>query len=266
MNQAVSFQVVSVYELKGDSLPEIATHSGPDWWAAKGTAEAPAQLGQATISDDWFQDAPTLLVTDVDSTLIEEEVIDQLAELAGRGQQVAEITESAMSGQIGFAESLRSRVALLKGLNAGAFEEVFSGLHVRPGALELFRWIQNGGGQVAAVSGGFTPVVAMLAKKLGIDHVRAIDLETKEGSLTGRVKGQIVTEKSKSDFLENLQKETGFRSVALGDGANDLRMLHAADLGIGINAKQIVRDNIPNYLVGARLDPVIGLLGHNQPV
>ncbi len=265
MSTADPLLVVSVHELEGTVLPANCTHRGKTWWASTNSGPFENELGRSYIDESWLRDFPLLLVTDVDSTLIEEEVIDRLAELAGSGRRVAELTELAMQGEMDFADSLTKRVKTLAGLPTEAFTEVYRSLTVRPGADSLFRWIHKRGGQVAAVSGGFTPILELLAADLNIDHIEAIDLEVSAGKLTGSVAGPVVTAESKRNFLERLTAQTGYRSVVLGDGANDLLMLETGDLGIGINAKPIVRELVPSFLNGTRLDPIIGLLGHSEP-
>lgn len=255
---------LTVYEWStpvGPSAPEL---KGKHWWGTIDRPSQPGAIGHSQIGPQWLQDRPFLLISDVDSTLLAEEVIDELAALAGVGAKVAELTERAMAGNMDFSDSLVARAQQLRGLPATAFDEVRARLHVRPGAQTLVDWVHSLGGQVGLVSGGFTPVVAQLSSELGIDHHLAIDLEVRDGALTGAVEGPIVTARTKLEFLTRLREQTGLPVVALGDGANDLLMLGAADVGIGIGAKPIVRQSVANYLEAGRLDPVIGLLGHSE--
>lgn len=253
--------VVSIYDRGGPSIPPSVT--GPNWSGYFGAFEESDPVGRSYLPEDTPVSAPILLVSDVDSTIIKEEVIDLLAERANVGPEVAEITERAMAGDLDFESSLRARVATLAGLGVRAFKEVAEQITVRPGTRELFDWVHKHGGAVAVVSGGFTPVVSDLATLLGIDHHLAIDLECAAGALTGNVTGEVVTEVAKRDFVRKLAKQYGYFTVVLGDGANDLLMLQEADLGIGVHAKPVVRDTIPSYLNSDSLDPVVGLLGHS---
>lgn len=234
---------------------------GAGWW---GTDKPHLRETAAGFSEKKLSSAPVAVVSDVDSTLIEEEVIDQLAELAGVGAQVAEITDSAMRGELDFAQSLTQRVALLKGLRVEALEEVAQSLHVRPGAQKLIDWVHQHGGVFTVVSGGFTPVVASLARSLGIDQYKANDFEIHDGILTGRVAGDIVTAQTKEQFLTSIRGDLGAPVIALGDGANDIPMLRAADLGIAILAKPAVKQAIGSYLDWDHLDAVIGLAGFSD--
>lgn len=234
---------------------------GGRWW---GTDKQDARETAVGFSDRQLSSAPVAVVSDVDSTLIEEEVIDQLAELAGVGLQVAEITDSAMRGSLDFSQSLTQRVALLKGLRVEALKEVAQSLHVRPGAQMLIDWVHQQGGIFTVVSGGFTPVVAALANSLGIDHYKANDFEIHNGILTGRVAGDIVTAETKEQFLASIRKDRGRPIIALGDGANDIPMLRAADLGIAVLAKPAVKQAIGSYLDWDHLDAVIGLAGFSD--
>lgn len=220
---------------------------------------------------------PLLVVTDVDSTLIEEEVIDQLAAEAGVGEQVAEITLAAMRGELDFTESLHARVATLKGLDEGAFARVFSRLHVTAGARELVDWVHQQGGLFGVVSGGFTQIVEPLAKSLGIDFALAITLEVEAGKLTGQVASPVVTAQSKVEALREWASlaaqragiagenaAPGFdpvsRTVAVGDGANDIPMLLTAALGVAFCAKPKVCEAAPSQLRVRRLDAIAAAL------
>lgn len=185
-----------------------------------------------------------LVVMDVDSTVIEQEVIELIAARAGVEEQVRSITEAAMRGELDFAASLRARVALLKGLPVTVLDDVRAEVRFTPGAKELCTTLLNRGDLVALVSGGFDTVVASLAESLGIAHFRANALETADGFLTGRIAGPIVDKEAKASTLRSLAVEHGIplsRTVAVGDGANDLDMMRIAALGIAFNAKPIVQ-------------------------
>ena len=205
-----------------------------------------------------------LVVMDVDSTLIQDEVIDLLAERAGVLDEVAEITERAMRGEIDFAESLKERVALLAGLPAEALEETARRIRLTPGARTLCRTLRRLGFRVCLVSGGFREVIAPLAEQLDIDGLRANALEIVEGRLTGRVTGVIVDRHGKREALEEFAREFGIpvaRTIAIGDGANDLDMLDAAGLGIAFNAKPVVQAAADTAVNAPYHDSVLFLLG-----
>jgi phosphoserine phosphatase len=205
-----------------------------------------------------------LVVMDVDSTLIQDEVIDLLAERAGVLDEVAEITERAMRGEIDFAESLKERVALLAGLPAEALDETARRIRLTPGARTLCRTLRRLGFRVCLVSGGFREVIAPLAEQLDVDGLRANELEIDEGRLTGRVTGVIVDRQGKREALEEFAREFGIpdsRTIAIGDGANDLDMLDAAGLGIAFNAKPVVQAAADTAVNAPYLDSVLFLLG-----
>lgn len=185
-----------------------------------------------------------LVVMDVDSTLIQEEVIELLAERAGVLRQVEEITRKAMAGELDFEQSLKERVKLLEGLNADILREVTSKVHLTPGAKELISSVQASGGKIGAVSGGFSQILDPLASELGLDYWLANTLEIQDSKLTGRVTGEIVDAKAKAVALENWSALSGIpieKTVAIGDGANDILMLQAAGLAIAFRAKEILR-------------------------
>ena len=205
-----------------------------------------------------------LVVMDVDSTLIRDEVIELLAAHAGREADVAAVTERAMRGELDFAASLHERVAALAGLPVGVFDEVRAQLRLTPGARTLVRTLHELGFTVALVSGGFMEVVGPLAVSLGIRQARANRLEVADGRLTGRVLGGVVDRAAKADALRDFARAEGLpmsRTVAVGDGANDLDMLGAAGLGIAFQAKPVVAEQADASLTGPHLDSVLFLLG-----
>lgn len=182
---------------------------------------------------------------DVDSTLIEDEVIELLADAAGTREQVAEVTNRAMAGELDFAESLIERVATLEGLPETIFRETLKRVKVTKGAVDLIAAVHRNGGKVAAVSGGFSQILTPLAEILKLDYNRANELEVVDGKLTGRVIGQIVDRQAKADALASWSKEAGFeigQTVAVGDGANDLGMMEIAGISVAFNAKPVVRE------------------------
>ena len=173
-----------------------------------------------------------LCVMDVDGTLILEEVIDLLGREAGCEEEISQITSQAMRGEIDFESSLRKRVSLLEGLSISVFDKVFNSIHLSPNAQEFISILQKKGILVGLVSGGFTPIVERLAKSLGIAYFSANQLEVKDGLLTGKLVGQIISPQVKKETLEKWRKELKFskeRTIAIGDGANDLLMLKSAD-------------------------------------
>ncbi len=208
-----------------------------------------------------------LIVMDVDSTLITGEVIELIAAHAGCADQVAAVTAAAMAGELDFAESLRARTALLAGLPADTLDRVREAVQFTPGARTLVRTMQRLGHRVALVSGGFIEVVQPLAEELGVALVRANRLEVVDGALTGGLVGPIVDRAGKAAALRQFAEETGIplrRTVAIGDGANDLDMLAAAGLGIAFNAKPIVRAEADTSLTVPYLDSVLYLLGFSR--
>ena len=192
-----------------------------------------------------------LCVMDVDGTLILEEVIDLLGKEAGREEEISLITSRAMRGELDFESSLRKRVSLLEGLPVSVFEKVFDSIHLTPNAQEFISILQKNGILVGLVSGGFTPIVERLAKSLGIAYFSANQLEVKDGLLTGKLVGQIINPEVKKATLEQWRKELQFpreRTVAIGDGANDLLMLKSAGLGIAFCAKEVLKKEIPHHV------------------
>ena len=192
-----------------------------------------------------------LCVMDVDGTLILEEVIDLLGREAGREEEISQITSRAMQGELDFESSLRKRVSFLEGLPISVFEKVFNSIHLTPNAQEFISILQKNGIIVGLVSGGFTPIVECLAKSLGIAYFSANQLEVKDGLLTGKLVGQIINPEIKKDTLEQWRKELQLpreRTVAIGDGANDLLMLKSAGIGIAFCAKEVLKQEIPNHV------------------
>lgn len=205
-----------------------------------------------------------LVVMDVDSTLITGEVIELLAEHAGCLDLVAEVTEAAMSGELDFAESLRARVALLKGLEVSAFEAVRQAVQLAPGARTLIRTLKRLDYRCAIVSGGFTQITDHLVADLGIDYSAANTLEVVDGRLTGRLVGPIIDRRGKAEALTRFAREAGVplsQTVAIGDGANDLDMLNTAGLGVAFNAKPVVRAAADTAVNVPYLDTILYLLG-----
>ena len=202
-----------------------------------------------------------LVVFDVDSTLIEDEVIELLAEVAGKREEVAAVTERAMAGELDFAQSLIERVATLEGLLDSVFADVQSRIKITQGAKETIQAIQAAGGKVGAVSGGFNQLLTPLAQILNLDYARANQLEVVDGLLTGKVIGKIIDRTAKAQALSEWSADSGLsRTVAVGDGANDLEMLATAELGVAFNAKPIVREKADVIIEGLDLRALLDLL------
>jgi phosphoserine phosphatase len=205
-----------------------------------------------------------MIVMDVDSTLIQGEVIEMLAEHAGFQNEVAAVTEAAMRGELDFEESLRARVRLLAGVDVSAFDSVYDAITLAPGARTLVRTLRRLGYRFAIVSGGFTQITDRLAEELGIHFSRANELEVVDGKLTGDIVGDVVDRAGKARALREFAAELGLpveATIAIGDGANDLDMLSAAGLGIAYNAKPVVRDAADTAVNVPYLDAIMYLLG-----
>ena len=205
-----------------------------------------------------------LVVMDVDSTLIQGEVIEMLAARAGHGAEVARVTEAAMKGELDFEESLRERVRLLAGLDAAALDAVYDEIVVNPGARTLVRILRRLGYRFALVSGGFSQITDRLAQDLGIHFSRANRLEVVDGRLTGEIVGEVVDRAGKARALREFAQEVGVplaATVAIGDGANDLDMLGAAGLGIAYNARPVVQRAADTSVNVPYLDTILYLLG-----
>jgi phosphoserine phosphatase len=208
--------------------------------------------------------AKHLVVMDADSTLLQDEVIDLLAEACGSANEVSAITNMAMSGEIDFAEALRRRVALLAGLSVSVLDDVRSRLRLTPGARTLLRTLQRLGYVPAVVSGGFIEVLAPLMAELKVEHLAANRLEIVDEKLSGRLVGEIVDRAGKANALRRFADEVGVpleQTVAVGDGANDIDMLSAAGLGIAFNAKPVVQEHADTHLTVPYLDAVLYFLG-----
>ena len=200
----------------------------------------------------------------MDSTLIETEVIDELAERAGVGAQVREITERAMLGEIDFKDSFTQRVALLKGLDSAVLEDVAETLPLTDGAERLMRVLKVLGYKTALVSGGFKYFGNRLKRRLGIDYVFANELEIADGKVTGRVVGDVVDADRKADLLKEIARRENIslqQVIAVGDGANDLKMLAVAGLGIAFRAKPIVKESAEQSISTVGLDGILYLIG-----
>ena len=247
---AVEFQVsaASVDQLR-TALSLVAREAGID------IAVSPGGLARL---------AKKLVVMDVDSTLIQQEVIELLAAKVGVADEVVTITNAAMAGELDFAASLRARVALLAGASSEILDEVRAEIKLTPGARTLVKTLQRLGHEVAVVSGGFTSVIEPLLADLGISNYRANTLAIVDGKLTGEVIEPIIDRAAKAQALRDFATQTGVsleQTIAIGDGANDLDMIAAAGLGIAFNAKPAVRAAADSSVSAPYLDSVLYLLG-----
>ncbi|TDD96492.1 phosphoserine phosphatase SerB [Flavobacterium cellulosilyticum] len=217
--------------------------------------------------DNMYRRNRRLVCFDMDSTLIQTEVIDELAELNGVGEQVRAITESAMNGEIDFNESFKQRMALLEGLSEEVLQKVAENLPITKGAHRLMKALKYYGYKTAILSGGFTYFGEYLQKELGIDYVHANQLEIKNGVLTGKYLGEIVDGAKKAEYLKAIAEKEGIhinQTIAVGDGANDLPMLNLAGLGIAFHAKPKVKENAESSISSLGLDGVLYLLGYHD--
>ena len=221
----------------------------------------------AIQEDNVFRRNRRLVCFDMDSTLIQNEVIDELAMVAGVGDEVAEITERAMRGEIGFKESFKERLALLKGLPESKLQQVAEALTITDGAQTLINTLKHHKFKIAILSGGFTYFARYLQEKLGVDYIHANELEIVDGALTGNVVGEIVDETRKADLLRQIAAQEDIhleQVIAVGDGANDVPMLCIAGLGIAFRAKPIVKQRTRFALGSSSLDSILFLIGMRE--
>ncbi len=222
------------------------------------------ELDIAVQEDNLYRRSRRLVCFDMDSTLIQVEVIDELAKAAGVGEQVAAITESAMRGEIDFSESFRRRMALLEGLDESVLQGIAESLPITEGAARLIKHLRHFGYKVAILSGGFTYFANYLKEKLGIDYVYANQLDFKEGKLTGKVKGEIIDGQMKARLLTKIAEQEGISTeqvIAVGDGAHDVPMPAIAGLGIAFHAKPLVKEKAQHAITNLGLDAILYLLG-----
>jgi phosphoserine phosphatase len=225
---------------------------------------AELELDIAVQKDDMYRRTRRLVCFDMDSTLIEAEVIDELAKEAGVGEQVSEITELAMQGEIDFDESFRRRVALLKGLDESVLASIADRLKLTEGAEQLLKMLNTLGYKTAILSGGFTYFAKHLQKKLNIDYVHANELDIVDGKVTGNVSGTIVNGERKAELLKEIAEREGIvldQVIAVGVGANDLPMLRVAGLGVAFRAKPLVRKSAKHAISNLGLDAILYLIG-----
>ncbi len=215
-------------------------------------------------ADNMYRRTRRLVCFDMDSTLIEAEVIDELAKAAGVGEQVAAITEAAMRGELDFKASFARRMALLQGLDASVLQEIAGRLSLTEGAENLIRILRKLGYKTAILSGGFSYFGRFVQEKLGIDYIFANELEVVEGKITGRVVGQVIDGQRKAELLRELAAKEGIsleQVIAVGDGANDLPMLSIAGLGIAFRAKPLVKASAKQSISTLGLDAILYLMG-----
>ncbi|SDG42659.1 phosphoserine phosphatase [Sinosporangium album] len=247
------------------SIELAVSGANPDALRAELAIEAAAQQVDVAVQRSGLsRRAKRLVVMDVDSTLIQGEVIELLAAHAGCLDEVEKVTSAAMRGELDFAQSLRERVSLLAGLPEEIFERVKSEVVLTPGARTLVRTLKRLDYKFAIVSGGFTQITDSLVTDLGIDYSAANTLEVSKGKLTGRVVGEIVDRPGKARALTRFAEQAGIpisQTVAIGDGANDLDMIAAAGLGIAFNAKPVVRQAADTAVNVPYLDSILYLLG-----
>ena len=221
----------------------------------------------AVQKENIFRRSKRLVVMDMDSTLIQVEVIDELAKSAGHGEEVSGITSKAMNGELSFNESLNKRVELLRGLDENVLDEIYHNIPFTPGAKKLVKILKKLGYKTAVISGGFTFFTDRLKNELGLDYAFANELEIKDGKLTGKVLGKIINGESKAEILEDIADKENIsldQVVAIGDGANDLLMLDKAGLGIAFNAHKTVREKADYNISQKNLDSIIYLLGISE--
>lgn len=221
----------------------------------------------AVQKENIFRRSKRLVVMDMDSTLIQVEVIDELAKAAGHGEEVSGITSKAMNGELSFNESLNKRVELLRGLDENILDKIYHNIPFTPGAKKLVKILKKLGYKTAVISGGFTFFTDRLKNELGLDYAFANKLEIKDGKLTGKVLGKIINGEFKARILEDIADKENIsldQVVAIGDGANDLLMLDKAGLGIAFNAHKAVREQADYNISQKNLDSIIYLLGISE--
>ena len=226
-------------------------------------------LDIALLKDNVWRRNKRLIVFDMDSTLIQSEVIVEMAKAHGVGDEVHKITESAMNGEINFDESLEKRVSLLKGLDESKLKDILKEIKLTEGVEEFISTVQKLGYKTAIISGGFTFFAKEFQKRLGIDYVFANDLVIESGTVTGKIKGEIINAKQKAILLEMLAQQENInleQVVAIGDGANDLPMLSKAGLGIAFHAKDIVKQNAKQHMSYGNMASILYFLGITKQV
>lgn len=248
-------------------ISTLATQSGVDWDEVKEELiqiSNKHQTDLALLKDDVWRRNKRLIVFDMDSTLIQSEVIVEMAKVHGKGDEVHEITERAMNGEFDFDESLKERVKLLKGLKEDKLKDILKDIKLTPGVEDFIKTVQSLGYKVAIISGGFNYFARHFKEKLNLDYAFANELDFKNGELTGNVSGSIVNAEKKAMLLELISQQEGLKLeqvVAIGDGANDLPMLAKAGLGIAFHAKDVVKKNAKQHMSHGPMDSILYFLG-----
>jgi phosphoserine phosphatase len=263
--------IEKIGRLSENTLASVEVHAllpaARDSEALKRTLLAVATNAGFDVSlqrESLYRRSKRLVVLDMDSTLIRIEVIDELARAAGVGPEVARITERAMQGEMDYDESLRQRVALLKGLDLAVLDRIAADLPLTDGAETLVRVLKRLGYKIAVISGGFSRAAEALKRRLGVDYAYSNNLEVQGGKLTGRVVGAIVNAQRKAELLETIAQAEGVlldQVIAVGDGANDALMLERAGLGIAFHAKPKLREAADTSISASGLDAILYLLG-----
>jgi phosphoserine phosphatase len=262
--QRVSIELAASGPAPSGSAPFEPTQGEDDMRAALLALTQELDVDIAFQHDNVYRRNRRLVAFDMDSTLIQTEVIDELARLAGVGDQVAQITEAAMRGELDFQQSFHRRVSLLKGLPESALQEVIARVPLMDGAERLIATLRKLGYKTAILSGGFTFMGRELQRRLGIDHLHSNELDMCDGVVTGEVTTEIVDGQRKAYYLSELARAEGLsmeQVIAVGDGANDLPMLKLAGLGIAFRAKPVVRQSANHAISTLGLDGILYLLG-----
>lgn len=258
---------ISEGEFKSLDIATFAQTSNVDWDNVKQKLMSISNTHQtdlALLKDNVWRRNKRLIVFDMDSTLIQSEVIVEMAKVHGVGEKVHEITERAMNGEFDFSESLRERVKLLDGLEESKLQGILDNIKLTDGVADFISTVKNLGYKVAIISGGFQYFANAFKEKLGLDYAFANDLQIENGKVTGEVKGSIVDAQKKADLLEMLAQTEGFnleQVVAIGDGANDLKMLAKAGLGIAFHAKDVVRESAKQHMSHGPMTSILYFLG-----
>jgi phosphoserine phosphatase len=221
----------------------------------------------ALQKENIFRKAKRLVIMDLDSTLIEVEIIDELARLAGVGEEVARITKAAMAGELEFEQALRQRVSRLAGMKTDALQQVYNNISLMPGAKKLINILKKLGYKTGVISGGFDFFTSRFKQELGLDYAFANRLEVKDGALTGRLLAPIIDSRKKAELLVEIAQKEAIsleQVIAIGDGANDLLMLERAGLGIAFNAQRKVREAASYSISQRNIDSILFLLGINE--
>lgn len=258
---------ITEHEFKALDIFVQSTEPNTDWDALKEkfiTISNKHKIDLALLKNDVWRRNKRLIVFDMDSTLIQSEVIVEMAKVHNVGDKVHEITEKAMNGEFDFDQSLKERVALLEGLEEDKLKDILNHIQLTDGVREFIRSVKSLGYKVAIISGGFSYFARHFKEQLNLDYAFANELEIKQGKLTGKVEGSIVNAEKKALLIEMLAQQEGIKLdqvVAIGDGANDLPMLAKAGLGIAFHAKDVVKKNAKQHMSHGAMDSILYFLG-----